>query len=208
MGATSVIITVVDTEICSQVATTVANPAVAAESSTIAFPSVSVNTMEFESVPKSVLKDICALARGAPSISNSAIIEEVSTELALMLVGFAEIIRVVGTISTFIDIVNPAHAAISNFYRDFRNRMINLVFGEKKAVPESIEDVIETRQKQNPAEVSRGSTPAQARAVKTDSSKSSPQRYIYSDSNGELQFADSLQDVPEKFRKQAQPIGE
>ena len=51
--------------------------------------------------------------------------------------------------------VNPAHAAISNFYRDFRNRMINLVFGEKKAVPESIEDVIETRQKQNPAEVSR-----------------------------------------------------
>jgi hypothetical protein len=104
--------------------------------------------------------------------------------------------------------VNPAHAAISNFYRDFRNRMIELVFGEKKAAPESIEDVIETRQKQKPAEASSGSKPAQARAVKTDSSKSSPQRYIYSDNNGELQFADSLQEVPEKFRKQAQPIGE
>ncbi|MBW2688408.1 MAG: hypothetical protein JRC99_00575, partial [Deltaproteobacteria bacterium] len=34
------------------------------------------------------------------------------------------------------------------------------------------------------------------------------QRYIYSDSKGELQFADSLDEVPEEYRKLAQPMGE
>jgi len=105
--------------------------------------------------------------------------------------------------------VHPAQAAISNFYRDFRSRMIDLVFGEKRPAPESIEDVIETRQKSKPAGVSTDKKPAQPQPKKPAQPGSrTQQRYIYSDSKGELQFADSLDEVPEKFRGQAQPIGE
>ena len=32
------------------------------------------------------------------------------------------------------------------------------------------------------------------------------QRYVYSDAEGQLQFAESLDDVPKRFRAQAQPM--
>ena len=31
--------------------------------------------------------------------------------------------------------VHPAHATVSNFYQDFRSRLIDLTFGEKKIAP-------------------------------------------------------------------------
>jgi hypothetical protein len=105
--------------------------------------------------------------------------------------------------------VNPAHAAVRNFYLDLRNRIIEMAFGEKEVPPDSIEDVIEGRQQGKPADVSKDKHHIQqsARTAADQTRKNSQQRYIYSDSNGELQFADSLQEVPEKYRREAQPIG-
>ena len=105
--------------------------------------------------------------------------------------------------------MHPAHAAVSNFYRDFRNRMIDLAFGEHKAEPKSIEAVIETKQKPQPAKTQKDLKAVQEKTGKAlPPEVKPPQRYIYSDSKGELQFADSLEDVPKEYRGQAQPMAE
>ncbi|MDH3998787.1 MAG: hypothetical protein OET90_08090 [Desulfuromonadales bacterium] len=114
--------------------------------------------------------------------------------------------------------LHPSHQAVSVFYVDFRSRLGDMVLGEKKplkekgkikkvtpqkggaikkdAAPKSIEDVI---QKQTPA------TTSAAKAVEEVAAKL---RYIYTDEAGVLQFVDALEDVPEKFRTQAQPVGQ
>jgi hypothetical protein len=104
--------------------------------------------------------------------------------------------------------VHPAHEAVSNFYKDFRGRLIDLTFGDKKAEPESVEAVIEKQQaaeKKAPTTVTTDKKPATP--AKSNSAAKS-QRYIYSDGKGELHFADSLEEVPDKYRGQAQPMGE
>lgn len=109
---------------------------------------------------------------------------------------------------TLVPPVHPAHEAVSRFYTDFRGRLLDLTFGEKQSGPESVEAVIETKQSaegkntskdpgaadKKPARSSNGPLPGQA------------QRYIYSDGKGELNFADSLEEVPEEYREQAQPM--
>lgn len=104
--------------------------------------------------------------------------------------------------------VNPAHAAISNFYREFRSRMIDLVFGQGKTTPTSIEAVIDGRGKKHKAAALATTPGKESGQPATKSQPKTGRRYIYSDANGELQFADSLEDVPKAFRAQAQPIGE
>ena len=104
--------------------------------------------------------------------------------------------------------VHPAHAAVSNFYRDFRSRLIDLAFNEQTAAPKSIEAVIEKQQKKP--------KPAPQKTTKADQEQSKPaskpqtekpQRYLYSDGKGELHFADSLDEVPDEYRALAQPMG-
>lgn len=102
--------------------------------------------------------------------------------------------------------VHPAHAAISNFYRDFRSRLTDLAFDEKKATPKSIEAVIE-QQKKETTPKKAGGTKQQAAKASTSPQEQKTQRYIYSDGKGELHFADSLDDVPDEYRGQAQPMG-
>ena len=105
--------------------------------------------------------------------------------------------------------MHPAHAAVSNFYRDFRSRMIDLAFGEKQAEPQSIEAVIETMQKKPQEKPSKeGPASKEKRKPEASSASKAAQRYIYSDGKGELQFADSLEDVPKEYRAQAQPMGD
>lgn len=105
--------------------------------------------------------------------------------------------------------VHPAHAAVSNFYQDFRSRLIDLTFGEKKSAPESVEAVIEKQQKKEKASPQKVKEPDQKQTKPTEKPQAKEsQRYIYSDSKGELHFADSLDEVPEEYRKLAQPMGE
>ena len=105
--------------------------------------------------------------------------------------------------------LHPAHAAVTTFYRDFRGRLIDLAFGEKKGAPKSVEAVIEKQQtaEGKAAPKDAGTTDKKpARAAKSAPPEQA-QRYIYSDGKGELQFADSLEEVPEQYRAQAQPMG-
>ena len=104
--------------------------------------------------------------------------------------------------------VHPAHAAVSNFYQNFRSRLIDLTFGEKQITPISVEAVIEEQQKNkksSPQKVKK-SEQEQAKTVDKPQVKES-QRYLYSDGKGELHFADSLEEVPDEYRGQAQPMG-
>ena len=105
--------------------------------------------------------------------------------------------------------VHPAHAAVSNFYQDFRGRLIDLAFGEKKSAPKSVEAVIEKQQKEKKASPQKVKGTDQKQTKPTEKPQvKKPQRYIYSDSKGELQFVDSLEEVPDEYRKLAQPMGE
>ncbi len=104
--------------------------------------------------------------------------------------------------------LHPAHAAVSNFYQDFRSRLVDLTFGEKKVAPKSVEDVIAKQQKEKKTSAQKVKNPDQKQAKATDKSPAKEaQRYIYSDSKGELHFADSLGEVPDEYRKLAQPMG-
>lgn len=103
--------------------------------------------------------------------------------------------------------VHPAHEAVSNFYRDFRGRLVDLAFGEKKAEPKSVEDVIKKHQGAGQKAAAKAGTPDKGQTTQARSTPpETPQRYIYSDSKGELHFADSLEEVPEEYRGQAQPM--
>ncbi len=104
--------------------------------------------------------------------------------------------------------IHPAHQAVSNFYRDFRSRLIDLTFGEKQAAPESVESVIEKQQAaEKKATANVGATDKKKAAPAKSTSSEKSKRYIYSDGKGELHFADSLEEVPDKYRGQAQPMG-
>lgn len=84
----------------------------------------------------------------------------------------------------------PGARAGQQFYVDFRTRLIRLLTPATNKATNSIEKVIETSTHQTP----QSSAPAQ--------------RYLYVDPHGVLQFADSLQDVPPEFRKEAQPLAD
>ncbi len=78
------------------------------------------------------------------------------------------------------------------FYVDFRSRLLGLVTGTATVTqpPDSIDAVIES---------STSSPVKQATKSK---------RYLYVDDGGTLQFADSLEQVPAKYRQVAQPLAE
>lgn len=103
--------------------------------------------------------------------------------------------------------VHPAHAAVSTFYQDFRSRLIDLAFDEKQTKPTSIEAVIEQQKKETVPEKA-AEIGKQAENASTAAQKQKTRRYIYSDGRGELHFADSLEDVPDEYRGQAQPMGQ
>lgn len=86
----------------------------------------------------------------------------------------------------------PGVNQAQTFYVDFRSRLLGLIGIDGAAsLPEkSIEQVIEATQE------------VPATKVKV------PQRYLYVDDAGALQFADGLEQVPLKFRGNAQLLAE
>ena len=84
----------------------------------------------------------------------------------------------------------PVLQQSQTFYLDFRTRLLNLVSNKSDTTPKTIDAVIE----------------------QTAKPKSAPSeqltRYLYVDDSGTLQFADSLQQVPAKYRNEAQPLAE
>ena len=104
--------------------------------------------------------------------------------------------------------IHPAHEAVSNFYRDFRSRLIDLASGEKKAPPQTVEEVIKEHQSTAKQAATEATKPDKTPAAPPGSTPpGTSQRYIYSDGRGGLHFADSLKEVPEEYCAQAQPMG-
>ncbi|HEY5675031.1 MAG TPA: hypothetical protein VIR78_15105 [Malonomonas sp.] len=114
-------------------------------------------------------------------------------KLLRMLLWLILVLVVVGGLDQFlvrVPLDTPGLAPVQTFYVDFRSRLLGLVGVETVAAPPAtIEQVIEAT----------GSAPQQTKKS---------QRYLYVDEAGELQFADSLAQVPVKFRKAAQPLAE
>ena len=103
--------------------------------------------------------------------------------------------------------IHLAHTAVRNFYQDFRSRLTDFTFGEKKATPKSIEAVIAKQQKETAPKDMALLLPNHSFLAAQASAQKAP-RYIYADGKGELHFADSLDDVPDEYRRLAQPMGE
>jgi len=104
--------------------------------------------------------------------------------------------------------VHPAHAAVTNFYRDFRGRLIDLASNERKSALKSIEAIIEKQQKSPKPAPQKTTKTAQEQAKPTSKPQAEKsQRYLYSDGKGQLHFADSLNEVPDEYRGLAQPMG-
>ena len=76
--------------------------------------------------------------------------------------------------------------AAQEFYLDFRQRLIGL---GSEPEPASVEEVLTD---QEPAAPSPASSP----------------RYLYADENGQLQFANSMEDIPPEFRQGAERLEE
>ncbi len=78
----------------------------------------------------------------------------------------------------------PLIGSVRTFYLDFRTRLLGLAGQDE---PHSVEQSIE-----------QASTPT----------STVQQRYVYADADGVLQFADSLDEVPEAYRNEAEPLEE
>lgn len=91
------------------------------------------------------------------------------------------------------DLPIPGYVEVREFYVDFRSRLLGLAGNDPVA-----RTITANRQK---AATSKPSTPS-APAAKA------PLRYLYVDTDGALQFADSLDQVPLQHRRDAQPLSE
>ncbi|WP_020678164.1 hypothetical protein [Geopsychrobacter electrodiphilus] len=87
----------------------------------------------------------------------------------------------------------PGYTEVHEFYIDFRSRLIELV--DKDPVAR----VISTNKSEKSEQVKK--------TISTNT-KQKTQRYLYVDAEGALQFADSLEQVPLQYRRDAQPMSE
>ena len=96
--------------------------------------------------------------------------------------------------------VHPAHAAISEFYRDFKTRLFSLIVTPGEKEPQTVEAIIEQEQR-----AAGGTSPATVTAKPP--AKASGGGFVYADAQGVLQFADALEEIPEEYRDSAEPLG-
>lgn len=109
--------------------------------------------------------------------------------------------------------MHPAHGAISRFYQDFRGRLLDMTFGAGKQAdqPSPVRPAPKPAVQLETARPEAGRGPSIEQVIETTGGRgSSPpaaRRYLYTDESGALHFADSLQEVPERYRGHAQPLG-
>jgi hypothetical protein len=104
---------------------------------------------------------------------------------------------------------SPLLTELQSGYRDFRSRLLG-------QTPPTVETVIErhTATPPRPAPAAPAPTatpptaPQPAAPEKAPRSAAPGRRYLYVDRQGELQFADRLEDIPADLRSQAQPLAE
>ncbi len=92
-----------------------------------------------------------------------------------------------------VDVPVPGYAEVHEFYVDFRSRLLGLTGNDP------IGRTITANHQPAKSE--------QPEALSAPANKTQP-RYLYVDADGALQFADSLDDVPLQYRRDAQPLSE
>lgn len=104
----------------------------------------------------------------------------------------------------------PGLRQSQSFYRDFRSRLLGLsdpILERAKRPPRgtqtSVEGLIEAdeRRQVTPKAATLGQKGPAGKAGQSP-------RYLYPDAGGQLQFADSLEEIPEALRSKAQPLGQ
>jgi len=93
----------------------------------------------------------------------------------------------------------PALATVRSFYLDFRGRLLGL--GERRP-PATIDQLID-REVRSQSPPPRKAPPA---ARTTAPAAGETPRYLYVDGEGNLQFADRLEEIPQRFRSSARPM--
>lgn len=106
----------------------------------------------------------------------------------------------------------PLLQELQSGYRTFRSRLL----GHRPQPPLTIEAVIDrnsnrpspkTTVQPSPKPLKRKvETPPRKTAVKQPTATPAAGKYLYVDADGELQFADRLEDIPPALRKEAQPL--
>jgi hypothetical protein len=94
-----------------------------------------------------------------------------------------------------VDLPVPGYAEVHEFYVDFRSRLLGLTGNDPVARTISAN-------RQPSARVKSAAPKTSAPTAKTQP------RYLYVDTDGALQFADSLGEVPLQYRRDAQPLSE
>lgn len=104
---------------------------------------------------------------------------------------------------------HPAHVAVATFYRDLRSRVFDLA---KEVKPVPAKPAAPAKAKEPPRaadgigaviEQRPGPGPAAKLPVREQTL-----RYVYADDKGEIHFAETLAEVPEKHRSKAKALGE
>ncbi len=99
--------------------------------------------------------------------------------------------------------VHGTHAALSEFYLDFRQRLLGMAIGDQAVVnSRSIHIPGERNTIEKVIDQSGETSTAEGRG------NHKTQRFVYSDEQGNLQFAESLKEVPSEYRETAQPMAE
>ncbi len=100
----------------------------------------------------------------------------------------------------------PALASVRAFYLDFRGRLLRLA---GHAPPATIDQLID-QAVQNPAPVTApvgpATTPRPGATAPAQPEAAAAPRYLWVDTAGDLQFADRLEDIPERYRGEARPL--
>jgi len=103
--------------------------------------------------------------------------------IATLIIGFDRLL-------VLVPLKAPGLNETQTFYTDFRSRFFNLFVDNQRKQQDKIKRVIEKS------------------AVLEPQAPEKSSRYLYVDENGALQFADNLQQVPFKYRHNAQPLAE
>jgi len=137
----------------------------------------------------------------------------------LLLVGFDQLL-------VRVQVTSPAPLAVVTFYRDLRSRVLEVAKGlmetsapparpakpappppAKGAPPATVEGLIEQHRSRPAIPLPPPKTPP-AKAQPNPPAKDAAPRYVYADDGGELHFATTLAEIPDRYRERARLLGQ
>ncbi len=106
-------------------------------------------------------------------------------------------------------LTTPGLAETQKFYVDFRHRLANVILDHKNPTT-TIPPTVQRSQPKSPAKAAKNPDTIASVISKTAVAKvkKTANRYLYVDGQGDLQFADHLEQIPKRYRDSAQALAE